>query len=120
MRNYRYNRDIDDTLSQVSIVRPDGRLHGILNWFAIHPTTMNQTNQLISSDNVGYAALALEKKLNVGALPGKVSVNIITNQNNVFINSYSEHTYIPLMLYPRRGSRGISDTQRHPRFTKIS
>jgi hypothetical protein len=31
------------------------------------------------------------------------------------------HTYIPLTLYPRRGSRGISDIPlRHPRFTKIS
>jgi WD40 repeat protein len=30
-------------------------------------------------------------------------------------------TYIPLTLYPRRGSRGISDIlPRHPRFTKIS
>jgi hypothetical protein len=29
-------------------------------------------------------------------------------------------TYIPLTLYPRRGSRGISDTPpRRPRFTKI-
>jgi hypothetical protein len=31
------------------------------------------------------------------------------------------YTYIPLTLYPRRGSRGISDIPlRHPRFTKIS
>jgi hypothetical protein len=31
------------------------------------------------------------------------------------------HTYIPLTLYPRRGSRGISDIPpRPPRFTKIS
>jgi hypothetical protein len=31
------------------------------------------------------------------------------------------HTYIPLTLYPRRGSRGISNIPpRHPRFTKIS
>jgi hypothetical protein len=30
------------------------------------------------------------------------------------------HTYIPLTLYPRRGSRGISNIPpRHPRFTKI-
>jgi hypothetical protein len=30
------------------------------------------------------------------------------------------HTYIPLTLYPRRGSRGISDIlPRHPRFTKF-
>jgi hypothetical protein len=31
------------------------------------------------------------------------------------------HTYIPLTLYPQRGSRGISDiSPRLPRFTKIS
>jgi hypothetical protein len=30
------------------------------------------------------------------------------------------HTYIPLTLYPRRGSRDISDIlPRHPHFTKI-
>jgi hypothetical protein len=34
--------------------------------------------------------------------------------------SYYVHTYIPLTLYPRRGSRSISDIPpRHPRFTKI-
>jgi hypothetical protein len=32
----------------------------------------------------------------------------------------SLHTYIPLTLYPRRASRGISDNPpRRPRFTKI-
>jgi hypothetical protein len=31
------------------------------------------------------------------------------------------HSYIPLTLYPLRGSRGIADIHpRHPRFTKIS
>jgi hypothetical protein len=31
------------------------------------------------------------------------------------------HTYIPLTLYPQRGSRGISDIPpRYPHFTKIS
>jgi hypothetical protein len=31
------------------------------------------------------------------------------------------YTYIPIMLYPRRGSRGISDIPtRHPRFTEIT
>jgi hypothetical protein len=30
------------------------------------------------------------------------------------------YTYIPLMLYPRKGSRGISDIPpRRPRFSKI-
>jgi hypothetical protein len=35
-----------------------------------------------------------------------------------FLHTY---TYIPLTLYPRRGSRGISDIPpRRPRFTKIT
>jgi hypothetical protein len=41
--------------------------------------------------------------------------------NNVLSKNTYIHTYIPLKLYPRRGSRGISDIPlRHPRFTKMS
>jgi hypothetical protein len=37
------------------------------------------------------------------------------------LHHFSILIYIPLTLYPRRGSRGISDINpRHPRFTKIS
>ncbi|CAG9785828.1 unnamed protein product [Diatraea saccharalis] len=67
----RYDGNTDDTLTQVRIVREDGNLHGVLNWFAVHTTSMNMTNRLISSDNLGYAAITMEKKLNPGALPGK-------------------------------------------------
>jgi hypothetical protein len=49
-----------------------------------------------------------ELPLQLSAVHGQHS---FTNNNN---------TYIPLTLYPRRGSRGISDiTLRCPRFTKI-
>ena len=37
---------------------------GIVNWFAVHPTSMNSTNQLISGDNKGYASYLMEKKHN--------------------------------------------------------
>jgi hypothetical protein len=38
-----------------------------------------------------------------------------------FYSTRNTHTYIPLTLYPRRGSRGISDIPpRHPRLTKFS
>ena len=36
-------------------------LVGVLNWFAVHPTSMNSTNQLISGDNKGYASYVMEK-----------------------------------------------------------
>jgi hypothetical protein len=47
-------------------------------------------------------------------------VFITTELFKVFCNTYI-HTYMPLTLYPRRGSRDISNIPpRHPRFTKIS
>lgn len=56
-----------------SIPLPDNRILGVINWFAVHPTSMNNTNKLISSDNVGYASVLMEKALNGnGTMPGKV------------------------------------------------
>lgn len=37
---------------------------GILNWFAVHGTSLNNTNTLTSGDNKGYAAYALEREIN--------------------------------------------------------
>ncbi|CAH1646438.1 unnamed protein product [Spodoptera littoralis] len=64
----------DITLTQVKIVREDGRLHGVMNWYAVHTTSMNMTNQLISSDNLGYAALRMEKELNPRSITGKPEI----------------------------------------------
>ncbi|XP_050561730.1 neutral ceramidase-like [Spodoptera frugiperda] len=64
----------DITLTQVKIVREDGRLHGVMNWYAVHTTSMNMTNQLVSSDNLGYAALRMEKELNPWSKPGKPEI----------------------------------------------
>jgi hypothetical protein len=61
---------------QLKIVESVNRtLIGAINWFAVHPTSMNYTSCFISSDNVGYAALLLEKHLNKNSLTGKVSNN---------------------------------------------
>jgi neutral ceramidase len=44
---------------------------GLLNWFAVHGTSMNGTNTLISGDNKGYASYLMEKHMNgAEALPG--------------------------------------------------
>lgn len=37
---------------------------GVLNWFAVHGTSMNNTNTLISGDNKGYASYLLERDYN--------------------------------------------------------
>ena len=44
---------------------------GMIAWFAVHGTSMNNTNALLSSDNKGYAALHTELARNPGSLPGK-------------------------------------------------
>lgn len=69
----RYLYDVDKNMVQVQFRSLDGKLRGLINWFAVHPTSMNNTNKLISSDNVGYAAVLLESKINNGAFPGKVN-----------------------------------------------
>jgi neutral ceramidase len=37
---------------------------GMLNWFSVHGTSMNNTNTLISGDNKGYASYLTEKAFN--------------------------------------------------------
>ena len=43
---------------------------GLINWFAVHPTSMNNTNRLVSGDNKGYAAQLFEKEMNPGMRMG--------------------------------------------------
>ncbi|XP_026489460.2 neutral ceramidase-like [Vanessa tameamea] len=70
----RYDKNIDDELTQVRIVKSDGNLHGVMNWFSVHATSMNMSNHLVSSDNLGYAALKLEATLNPGRPTGKPTI----------------------------------------------
>ncbi|XP_050016597.1 neutral ceramidase isoform X2 [Alexandromys fortis] len=44
---------------------------GLISWFAIHPVSMNNSNHLVNSDNMGYAAYLFEQEKNRGYLPGQ-------------------------------------------------
>ncbi|XP_053612320.1 neutral ceramidase-like [Plodia interpunctella] len=70
----RYTDNLDHELTQIRIVKQNGDLHGVLNWFALHTTSMNMTNRLISADNFGYAAMKMEKTLNPDSPVGKPEV----------------------------------------------
>ncbi len=56
----RYAHDIDQQMILLRFER-DGKPIGLLNWHAVHPTSMSYHNKLISSDNKGYAAYAFER-----------------------------------------------------------
>lgn len=75
---FRYNGDTDKKIAQIKFVSmTNGTLLGALNWFAVHATSMNNTNHLVSSDNVGYASVLLEEAVNPkGTFPGKVKFNV--------------------------------------------
>jgi neutral ceramidase len=56
----RHPADIDTAMTLLKFER-DGCPIGILNWHAVHPTSMSYHNRLISSDNKGAAAWFFER-----------------------------------------------------------
>ncbi|KAH8079553.1 ceramidase [Aureococcus anophagefferens] len=70
-----YDGDVD---TDFTLLRVDdaatGDLRAVATWFAVHPTSMNNTNGLVSSDNKGLASVLLERVLNPGAAPGRGAV----------------------------------------------
>jgi len=56
----RYADPMDREMTLLKILGDDGPI-GLVNWFAVHPTSMTYDNHLISGDNKGYASLTWEK-----------------------------------------------------------
>uniref|UniRef100_A0A8C0IR78 Neutral ceramidase n=1 Tax=Chelonoidis abingdonii TaxID=106734 RepID=A0A8C0IR78_CHEAB len=69
----RYSSNTDKEMVVLKMVDVNGQELGLLSWFAIHPVSLNNTNLLISSDNVGYASYLFEQEKNKGLLPGEGS-----------------------------------------------
>ncbi|KAF9697917.1 hypothetical protein EKO04_004002 [Ascochyta lentis] len=58
----RYSDDVDKTMTLLKFTRSsDGKALGILNWFAVHGTSMLGNQTLITGDNKGVAAYLLEE-----------------------------------------------------------
>ncbi|VVC31571.1 Hypothetical protein CINCED_3A005975 [Cinara cedri] len=66
-----YEHDVDKTMVQLRFENEAGTPLGVINWYAVHATSMNNTNKLVSSDNVGYASVLFERKMNPGSFVGK-------------------------------------------------
>jgi neutral ceramidase len=63
-----------DTNKDHTIMRfedASGHELGMLSWFSVHPTSVANTNHLITSDNKGYAAFLFEMLKNNNTIPGK-------------------------------------------------
>jgi len=66
---YEYNTDRD--IVQLVFYDQAGAAMGVLNWYAVHPTSMNNTNHFISSDNKGAASIMFEKTVDPESLVGQ-------------------------------------------------
>ncbi|XP_027548664.1 putative neutral ceramidase C [Neopelma chrysocephalum] len=69
----RYSSNTDKEMVILKMVDEDGEDLGLISWFAVHPVSMNNTNHLVNSDNVGYASYLFEQNKNKGMLPGEGS-----------------------------------------------
>ncbi|XP_068615020.1 neutral ceramidase [Brachionichthys hirsutus] len=68
-RRYKWNTD-----KQVMVLKftdLDGDGIGMLSWFAVHAVSMNYTNRMVSSDNMGYASYLMEQDKNPKEIPGQ-------------------------------------------------
>jgi neutral ceramidase len=69
---YSREGDTDKTMLQLMFQNRTHHTLGLLNWFAVHGTSMNKSNTLISGDNKGYASYMMEKHMNGKyTFPGK-------------------------------------------------
>jgi len=86
---YQHNTDKDMVLLRA--VDRQGKPVAMVNWFAVHGTSMNSSNHLISSDNKGYAALLFENDYNPPeTLPGRgkfVAIFAQANEGDVSPNT---------------------------------
>lgn len=55
----RYRSPIDTQMTLLKLMGENGPI-GLVNWFAVHPTSMTYDNLLISGDNKGFAASTWE------------------------------------------------------------
>ncbi len=68
----RYTYDTDKNMTLLKFTDTNGTDLAVISWFAVHATSMNNTNKLISGDNKGYSSMLFEQDINGGTLHGKV------------------------------------------------
>ncbi|XP_058263208.1 neutral ceramidase [Hemibagrus wyckioides] len=89
-----YETNTDEQIISLKFTDLDGDGLGIFSWFAVHPVSMNYTNRMVSSDNLGYASYLFEQEKNIGSLPGQgpfVAAFPTSNSGDVSPNTRGPH-----------------------------
>jgi neutral ceramidase len=85
-----HSYDTDKKMTLLRMQGTDGSEVGLLNWFAVHATSMGNDNLLISGDNKGYASYLFEKAKGTNYLASKTFVAAFaqSNEGDVSPNIY--------------------------------
>ncbi|XP_076856751.1 neutral ceramidase-like isoform X2 [Brachyhypopomus gauderio] len=67
----RYKTNTDEQIVSLKFTDLSGNGIGMFSWFAVHAVSMNYTNRMVSSDNLGYASYLFEQEKNPNSLPGE-------------------------------------------------
>jgi neutral ceramidase len=85
-----YAHDTDKRMTLLRLQASTGAEVGLINWFAVHATSMGNDNLLISGDNKGYASYLFEKAKGTNYLASKTFVAAFaqSNEGDVTPNIY--------------------------------
>lgn len=79
----KYPYDTDKNITVLRLEDQNGNEIGMINWFAVHGTSMNNKNKLVSGDNKGYASYNVELTKNGNkTFPGLGPFVAIFGQSN--------------------------------------
>jgi len=76
-----YSANVDKTMTLLKFVDLSGNELGMINWFAVHPTSVGPVNKLIGSDNKGLASYLFEKMKGTDYLAQKTFVAAFAQAN---------------------------------------
>lgn len=72
---------VDNRMVVLRFSKENGNALGVFSWFAVHATSMGQENQLISSDNKGYASYLFERAMGTNYFNPKTFVAAFAQSN---------------------------------------
>lgn len=77
----RFPHDTDKRMTLLRCDGLDGEPLGEINWFAVHGTSLHNTNRLISGDNKGYASYLFERALDTDYAASRTFVAAFAQSN---------------------------------------
>lgn len=78
-----YDSSVNEVMTQLRLDSAEGTPMGLINWFAIHPTSFSKHFTYLSADNKGYAQLVLEARLNPHSNPNFVAAFANADEGDV-------------------------------------